>query len=73
MGRQESQEIMSAPWVPWPSLSRHMRKGISGGIDTRGHPRDSVNQAVQASEEFRSLCPASAIRMAKVLTEPPTG
>lgn len=35
--------------------------------------RASVNQAVQASEEFRSLCPASAICMAKLLAGPPTG
>lgn len=32
--------------------------------------RSKVGQAVQASEEFRSLCPASATCMAKTLAEP---
>jgi amino-acid N-acetyltransferase len=32
--------------------------------------RDEVPQEVQGSEEFRSLCPASATCMAKLLAEP---
>lgn len=32
--------------------------------------RGSIAQAVQMSEEFRSLCPASAICMAKALADP---
>lgn len=33
--------------------------------------RHEVPQEIQGSEEFRSLCPASAMCMAKVLTEAP--
>lgn len=35
--------------------------------------RGGVSQSVQTSEEFRSLCPASAICMTKVLVDPPSG
>jgi amino-acid N-acetyltransferase len=35
--------------------------------------RGSVAEAVQKSEEFRSLCPASATCMAKTLTDLPSG
>jgi len=36
----------------------------------RAIERQSVPQAVQASEEFRSLCPTSATCMAKTLIRP---
>lgn len=32
--------------------------------------RDAAPQEVQASEEFRSLCPSSAVCMVKSLTQP---